>query len=316
MCDYQNFLSDCEKKIQTGEWEKNFRNYLSNIKKMEPVGGWIKKVNENPDDPFGIYTSVSGTAKSEYDIRYYGLKVATVKGEKVNLTKNVSKYFDDIPNVDNLTPPEAVEKLSKMRLKEKLRSPERLVESRVLKYMKLGRCKKYFRQMQPVTINGLFFQMPTFFKGSNHGKESCAEKGGGIDILARISDPRSHICIMELKDSVTKGEEPKDIIRQAVAYACCIQKLLRSEQGKEWYTFFRGRNDTKDIPNPLVLFACVVVPFGKGFDKNNVSDNKIDEEILFENGDKLRLRYLYLNMNEDYTEIVGAPETNLNLKKE
>ena len=322
MSEYQKFLYDCEKKVKAGEWEQNFKNYLNNVKNMAAIDDKISGINTDVNNPLGIYTSVSRATNSAYDIRYQGQNVATVEGAKVRFNENLVKYFNDIPDSNNLTSIEAVEKLSKMKIRDgkKLHSPEHLVESRVLKYMNLDE-KKYLKQMRPVTIKGLFFQMPTFFSASGE-KKLFVENGGGIDILARIKvakekpNMENHLCIMELKDSITKGEEPQVIIRQSIAYACCIQKLLRSEQGQEWYDFFRGKDDSKDIPNPLVLYACVVVPFGNGFDKDNIpADYKINEEIAFENGDELRLRYLYLDMNDDYTKIVGEPETNLELKK-
>lgn len=324
MGDYQNYLRDCEKIIKDGEWEQNFRNYLNNVKNMEAVDDNISRINSDANCPLGIYTSVSKAANSAYDIRYQGQNVAAVESGKVRFNENLAKYFDDIPSFGDFTPIEAIENLSKMKIKDgkKLHSPEHLVESHVLKYMNLDAEKKYLKHMRPVTIKNLFFQMPTFFSASNHGGEVFRKDGGGIDVLARIKvadeSPKdeNHLCIMELKDSITSGEEPNVIIKQAIAYACCIQKLLRSNQGQEWYDLFRGQEDTKSIPSPLVLYACVVVPFGKGLVKGNLPDGyKRNGEISFANGDKLRLRYLYLDMSDDYTEIVGEPETNLNLKE-
>ena len=323
MSDYQSFLLDCEKKIEDEEWEQNYKNYLNNVKNMEPVDDNILEINSNANCPLGVYTSVSKAESSTYDIRYQGQNVATVEGGKVQFNENLAKYFENIPVSDDSTPIETIENLSKMKIKDgkKLHSSEHLVESRVLKYMNLDAKKEYLKQMRPVTIKKLFFQMPTFFSASNHGGEVFRKDGGGIDILARIKvtgeSPKdeNHLCIMELKDSITSGEEPNVIIQQAIAYACCIQKLLRSNQEQEWYDLFRGQEDTKSIPSPLVLYACVVVPFGKGLVRGNLPDSyKIDEEISFANGDKLRLCYLYLDMSDDYTRIVGNPETNLKLK--
>lgn len=320
--DLQTVLTTYEKKIEKG-WEVNFLHYLTSLKKIKKTNSCIKKINSDRDSFFGIYSSVSNYAKDKYDIRYKGQNIVSLQnGSVIDIANNIDDYFHSFPK-DIIGKPlwESIGLLHNISEKKEIKSKEHLFESRLLKYLNSSK-KKILRHITPVTIKGLFFQMPTFFKASEHGEEEFSLAGGGIDILARIKrrkvSPKKEncICIMELKDSISKGnEEPFQIIQQAMAYACCIQQLIRSEHGQEWYDIFRGKNNSKKIPTPLVLYACVVVPFGNGFQKDNIPESyKIEEELSFENGDKLRLRYLYLEMNENYTEIISEPVTNLELK--
>ena len=87
-----------------------------------------------------------------------------------------------------------------------------------------------------------------------------------------------------------------------------------TDDGKDWYNFFRDKDDEKEIPNPLILYACVVAPFPK--DKKIKSEYFItNDDITFPNSnDILKLRYLYLDMNEDFSEI-NEIETNLELRE-
>lgn len=318
----QKVLSIYEKKIQK-DWEEKFLQYLKSIKKSKKSDPCIERINSDRDSFLGIYSSVTNYTKGIYDIRYKGQKIMSLQNGIVKKIESNNKiYFNSIPeDIVNKSLNESIMLLRNITEKKEINSKEHIFESRLLKYLNSSE-KNILRQITPVTINGLFFQMPTFFKASKHGEEEFSLGGGGIDILARIKcrnvSPRSEncLCVMELKDSITKGsEEPLQIIQQAMAYACCIQKLIRSEHGQEWYDVFREQNNSKEIPSPLVLYACVVVPFGKAFQRNNIPESyKIEDELLFSNGDKLRLRYVYLEMNENYTEIIGNPVTNLELK--
>ncbi len=320
--DLQNLLKKYENMVQKG-WKDVFLNYLRNLKNIQKLDSCIKEINSDRDSFFGVYTSVSEYEKDKYDIRYKGQKIARLQnGNVVSVESNVDRLFFSFPkNIIGEPLSRSIKLLYNITEKKEIRSKEHLFESRLLKYLN-SPGKKILRQVAPVTINNLFFQMPTFFKASDHGKEKFSLSGGGIDIFARIkcrsASPRYEncFCIMELKDSITKGtEEPMQIIRQAMAYACCVQQLIRSEYGQEWYDFFRAQDDSKEIPSSLVLYACVVVLFGGSFQKENIPESyKIKEELSFTNGDKLRLRYLYLGMNKKYTEIIDDPVTNLELK--
>ena len=264
---------------------------------------------------------VSRYAENGYDLRYKGQSIVEFENGivKDSSSKN-SEYFGTSLNFQGFSLLEVLNQISNLKEMKLLKSREHVFESRILKYLNSNK-KKYLKQIKPVTVNELFFQMPTFFKASKHGAEEYKPKGGGIDILARLkcsnASPKTEncFCIMELKDSLSHKEGPKEIIQQAIAYSCCIQHLIRSECGQKWYDFFRGEEGSRQIPKNLTLYACVVVPFGGKFQKTNIPKNyKIEDELYYSNGDKLRLRYLFLEMNDNLTEIESEPVTNLELK--
>lgn len=236
-------------------------------------------------------------------MRYNGQSVAKYENVKFSLKKNLEDYFENVPDITNLSEDEVLSVLNGMEIKKKLHSPEHVFESRLLKEMKKGKDKVILRNITPICIKDLFFQMPTFFASSKHEEIAFSVNGGGIDIFARIQikneqvSKRNHLCIMELKDEFgRKGEPPDIVMEQAISYACCIQKLLRSEKGKDWYNFFRNENgDSKEIPEPLILYACVVTPCPQ--DGNIPDEYKIEDEISFpDSKDKLKLRYIYFDL--------------------
>lgn len=320
MANFQEILNACERKIEYN-WEPQFIKYLESLTQSKQNNSIITKINTDENCLLGLYTSVSRYAETGYDLRYKGQSIAEFEKGVVNYTSSKdSEYFGSSLNLQGLSLLEVLNQISDLKEIKPLKSKEHIFESRILKYLNSNK-KKYLKQIKPVTVNELFFQMPTFFKASKHGEEEYKPKGGGIDILARLkcrnASPKTEncFCIMELKDSLSHKENPEEIIKQAIAYSCCIQHLIRSECGQKWYDFFRGEEGSKQVPKTLTLYACVVVPFGERFQKSSIPDNyKIEDELYYSNGDKLRLRYLYLEMNDNLTEIMSEPVTNLELK--
>lgn len=320
MIGYQDFLTETERSVET-DWEEYFRNYLTKISKTKNINKKIQGYNTNKDSPLGIYSSISKIDSAKYDIRYLGQNIATYTEKGFELKDNLFEYFDIVPEIKDADEETVLNILNGLQPKKILRSPEHIFESCILKKMNMEENKVYFRNMQPITFsNGLFFQMPTFFSASNHKEDPRYKKnGGGIDIFARVKiknepvDKCNHLCIMELKDEYNrKNETPDLIIYQAIAYACCIHKLLRSSEGIKWYNFFRGNDNNKNIPENLVLYACVVTPIKKG--EIIPDEYKIEDELVFENtNDKLKLRYIYIPMNDDLTDIIDEPITNLEI---
>ena len=119
-------------------------------------------------------------------------------------------------------------------------------------------------------------------------------KGGGIDILARA---KGKLCVIELKDTYDKNEPPEKAIKQAIAYAAFIIRLIRSKKanGEKWCKLF-------GIEPPgsgeLTVNALIAMPYP---DENKGSaslDEEIDKSFIKESPVKLgedliQLHYMY-----------------------
>lgn len=144
----------------------------------------------------------------------------------------------------------------------KLKSPEHKVENCLLKeFAKKTRAEnKALTNIQPVTLNDCFFQMPTPIKASDHHPKYAKQNGGGIDIMARTG---GRLCIMEVKDENKKSESQADAMEQALSYATFIAKLLHSKSGQKWWNFFMNRDsDIRPVPSYLDLEVVTIMPAG------------------------------------------------------
>ena len=242
---------------ENNEWEERFQGYIQNIAINHQKNG--KRSFRKPDG-LSLYSSVGSKGKS-YDLRFRGQSVATVKetaAEKVKLNPKShanQKYFEfdlckeevdwDSTEASNfrsffkkeslkftIEHPEADRKYPK--------SEEHRVENCLLREFskQLGK-EKALCYIQPIKLYNLFFQMPTPLKASTHNP-TYSERGGGIDILARIKPLKgiSRICVMEVKDENKPAESQATAMSQAVTYAVFIAYLLRSKSGQHWWDFF------------------------------------------------------------------------------
>jgi len=162
---------------------------------------------------------------------------------------------------------------------------------------------KRLRHIKPVTIGGIRFPMPTPLCASNHKQiKYSGIYGGGIDILARTGTggKATHLCIMELKDENVAAEPPREVMKQAVAYATFVRELLRSDAGPGWWNLlgFGGA-----IPDRLTLYAAVVMPFGSNPDSSFAG---IELPIA---DDRIQLHFLYFQESQN---AVSDFKTSLN----
>lgn len=300
---------------------------------------YIKKINDNREQleearnkfnvpkPFKLYMPISKAMNSVFNLRFCGQDVADLKINTDNevvirfnkKAKNIfelmssedKKYFENLEEQDYLWKEKEASRFRKIFKEfssEKLcGQPEHKLESYLLdNYLQKYSQGKEIVNIQPVTMlkaDG-FFQMPTPLKASNAKDgiiEYSAEKGGGIDILARIGHGNTHLAIIELKDKYEKNEPPEKAICQAIAYATFIRELLRSESGEKWWEFFRFGGD---IPRSLKLFAIISMPNSKNANKDFVytcNHNAIN--LSLDGEDKLELGYIYLENEGSPQEI-------------
>ena len=287
----QIIQSTIDRLSENKEWEERFQGYIQNIAINHQKNG--KRSFRKPDG-LSLYSSVGSNGKS-FDLRFRGQSVATVKetaAEKVKLSPKSDanqKYFQfDLCNEEVDWDSTEASNFRSFFKKESLKfttehleadrkypkSKEHRVENCLLREFskQLGK-EKALCYIQPIKLYNLFFQMPTPLKASTHNP-TYSERGGGIDILARIKPLKgiSRICVMEVKDENKPTESQATSMSQAVTYAVFIAYLLRSKSGQHWWNFFMGRSlkatkekdgtTRNEVPKSLDIDVVTIMPQG------------------------------------------------------
>lgn len=165
---------------------------------------------------------------------------------------------------------------------------------------------KYIKMIQPCTICDQYYQLVTPLKASeakndmisySKDKNGIDRKGGGIDILAHIKRGNlGEICVIELKDKYETNETPAKAIKQAIAYATFIIKLIRCReaQGDSWYEFFE-MNKSRLTEKPLKVNAVIAMPYPDENDPGKLGkeDTSFVGETVNVDGDIIELHYIY-----------------------
>lgn len=213
--------------------------------------------------PLSGYTSISRIEKGNYfDVRFLGQSIGEVMVdrkkqiwfqcsdgyENVRTQLNATKYkLDSFDYKLN-------KKGEKIWTKERWDSPivvkmrsvfhnlgisvsfthsqEHRCENLLLReFAKQKSAEKSLCNIQPVKLAGKFIQIPTPLHASDKKKPNTysAEKGGGIDILARVRHKNNVVCpcVFELKDEDKKNESIDIVIKQALSYATFLARLLQ-----------------------------------------------------------------------------------------
>jgi hypothetical protein len=150
--------------------------------------------------------------------------------------------------------------------------------------------------------------MPTPFSASDSkgNLKYAANKGGGIDLLCRTKHGnKSVLNIFELKDEY---EDPKNVLRQAIAYAVFVHKLLTTPKAESsiWWELF-GFKKAPNTDRPLSINVVAALPLEKGRKPDKSFANK---EVILSNGGILRLHYFYFSLSGKEDK-VGKVETSL-----
>lgn len=179
-------------------------------------------------------------------------------------------------------------------------SDEHMFETLLLKGLsKKGSNGKYLCHIQPCKICGQYYQLVTPLAASNAKKDKIgiSQKGGGIDILARCKrGNNTTLCVIELKDEYKKDESPGMAIKQAIAYATFIIKLIRSKDadGARWYKDIMGINKELTPDKPIKVYAVVAMPY-----KNDSAELPPEDTDFIKEGpvkvgnDEIHLHYIY-----------------------
>lgn len=174
----------------------------------------------------------------------------------------------------------------------------------------------YFRGITPVLLEDSFFQMPTPFKGSKSKDDSLEyskENGGGIDILARKRlGNKSELCVIELKDQYSNGEEPIKAIKQAIVYSAFLLKLIQTEKanGDKWFKYFKLNSNHEK----LNINAVISMPFGS---KKLAEDDTFFAGRVLDAGDlgTITLQYIYFNEDIFYDKDFDANKVEISIKR-
>ncbi len=273
--DYQEFLNQIHSEIIccADLWESRYANYA--IKILQNT----EKLNIHVNKPLFQYTTVSNeTAKGLKSIlRFCGQEVGSVecRNDKYYLVVSDSNAKHSIKHFSAVETPatagiyewnskeaENFRKFFRDCAIEKSKSPEHTLESLVLTELeKTGSTDKSLLHITPVKISDRRFQMPTPLRASNHKNIHIATSGigGGIDILARQRlGNKAYLNVIELKDEYSAHEPPKEVIKQAIAYAAFLRNLIRNEKanGRGWCEIFGIRYPQ----NELVIRCTVAMP--------------------------------------------------------
>ena len=302
----QNFKSVVEETQQTlsdnNEWIERYSEYATQLGESN-VGIKYKECRRlfRVTKPLYVYTNIS-TAKRgtcDYDLRFGGQSVGTIKVRKGNVffttkdkQKNNEIYFGS-PKISeenhrwNSSEGTAFRKHFTFDLlaKKGSKSPEHALENELLSEFSKGKAiDKKLCFIQPVKLLKSFFQMPTPLAASRNDIK-YQWNGGGIDILARVAmnagnRDRGRLSVIELKDDNNDNEPPEKVIKQAIAYATFIGKLLYSKSGSKWYSLFGFEGKR---PEGMTINVVAAMPFKEhqkcGFENQKIN---IDENVTLE----------------------------------
>jgi hypothetical protein len=285
------------------EWIERYKGYIDSFNKNETIiCDAFKKFGSTPN--LGVYLSTSKVSDAKkgaviFDLRYEGRSVAELEiGQEPTFTikNSVSDYegFDNIlslPFEKNLKWKHTDGKLfrnffaANPKPKDGKNIKERKFEVQLLKNFSIKSSEnKLLWYVQPINLFGGYFQFPTPLSASkvsiirkNNEDDSsdldyAKDRGGHIDILARQGrGDNAKLTVIELKDQCSKSEPPQQAIKQAIAYAVFMQRLLRCADADniKWWKFLGFYRDlTEDEikdrleKRPIRIQAVIAMPEG------------------------------------------------------
>jgi hypothetical protein len=272
------------------EWITRYENYaeLININKQIHETGREKF---RIFSPLYLYTSISNLKLINvlnYDLRFLGQSIAKIKiknsvvkitTNRIKDSSNLKHFGINLPLKDeNWDGNKAKKFRSEFKKCKSIRghSNEHKIESGLLsEFHNKSKSKKSLSNIQPVLLANSFFQMATPFKASLSEIIYSKDKGGGIDILARVKHKNNSVrlCVMELKDEYSNSEPPQKVMNQAITYSTFIANLLRSKSGNDWYKIF---GFSGNVPEVLSIDVSIVLPYPKKGEPEDFNKKRIE----------------------------------------
>lgn len=256
-----------------------------------------------------ISTTYAKGAKStlKLDLRYRGQTVAVLNVDEKAMTLSTKGY--EVNNRDHFGCPIILDneswsssqatafrkhfrdwKNTRLQTNNAKRNEEHNVQDLLLsEFIKRSSVNKQLLGIQPVTICGGRYGIPTPLKASKHGDlEYAAQYGGGIDVFARTGrGAATYLTVIEVKDENKSSEPPKAALEQAIKYAVFIRELLRSPSGDNWYSIF---GFSGPVPKQLTLRVVCAMP-----DTN--PDTSFAKQTYPIGNDLIECHYLYFKYN-------------------
>lgn len=303
--------------LEENNWASQFNDYVTAYEDKKKVVESAFRRFRYPKS-LDVYLSTDRVRKAkdddvEFDLRYEGQSVAKLKVKEEALylipeTENNKNHYEGYAALFKHEQPKESLAWNSTEAQEFrkyfAKSPERIdkkstkesqLESRWLKqFKKRSSTDKLILNIRPIQLFNGYFQMPTPLAASDVDNIKYAEVGGGIDILARQGVAgRPFLTVIELKNENKVRERPEVAIKQAIAYATFMQRLLRTEEAgnTKWWKFFGfGR----PIDNPLTIRTVIAMPSGK------YNDDWFAGKTIGIPGsnDVLELHYLYFDVDE------------------
>ena len=297
------------------EWGPRFAGYLKDILDNS------EKSSKDFNKPRGLslYATVADRKNMVYQLRFRGQTVGKVIANKssIDLKSEIpvsGEYFKDCPLKKEDVGKDWNSKearafrsyFNQLDGVIEIKSAEHVVENLLLEeFRKRSATDKALINIQPVLLQGQFFQMPTPFSASRNEVKYAKHQGGGIDILARIKTKTNDIrlCVIEVKDENKPIESQRKAMTQATAYAVFIAKLV-TEQPKWWEIF---SNHLEEKGNTALdkkhIEVVTIMPSGT---TETCEDGDYEIENL---GITLHCRSLYYDDNK-YKMALISPQKN------
>lgn len=291
-------------------WLPYYKDYgrelanLANEKKYKKAKRSIRKNN-----PFGLYVTMGSIKEKNtpiFHLRYLGQSIGEIKYKNDQMYLSVAdkqdqneKYFaykGPAFSDESWTSPRAREFRSYFTNAKDFKgtkkgglpySPEHMVENALFSELgKRSSTNKSILRIRPISYGGSLMHVRTAVKGSKAPYELAKDgQGGEIDCLCRrtIGGGKSRLVVIEVKDQ-NEAKETFDIaIKQALAYAVFLRKLLRSEAGKDWKKVLGMKNQYK---SNIEIEAVAAMPAGE------INPSFQGHRFVFSNGDFIDIHYM------------------------
>jgi len=202
------------------------------------------------------------------------------------------KYFFDLADKDGNIPEHNIESLLLSEFLKDKGADKGVVGIQPVLYPKLD------RKRDGKEVTGFRFAMATPLSACKPREIKYSGRyGGGIDILARTGRGKVMLTIVEVKNPY---KAPKNALKQAIAYATFILKLLRSESGSGWWSLF---GFTGKLPETgLTVRAVAAMPHHK--DKS-LDDTSFAKQLLPVGNDWIECHYIYFEHDAKTNALSG-----------
>lgn len=310
---YQVFALGVQEKLAAKpQWQERYASYASTLL-ADANRDKVKKATKafRIPEPLFPYITIGKVMESgkavNFDLRYLGQSVGTIKVEDRKVTLHVSEkksqtscrdFGYDVGTIsgeDWSTGKKAFQFREFYRglleCTDKFPSQhEHMVESALFSELeKTIGAQKQLKQIKPIFYEDVRIHMKTALMASKASHDICEvsdSSGGDIDVFCRRRiGNRSRLTVIEVKDQNESRETFHLAIKQAIAYAVFIRELARSEAGESWMKLW-GLGNQPWKKEGFIINAVAAMP------KENTTDFSFAGKMLELGKDKIELHYI------------------------